>query len=275
VSERLDHQSVITLAGEDVRTLAEAADVEPVLPAQVADAEQAAERAEAAAAEAEAGAVLGKVAAPQADALRGQARYARLKARWTARGAVRHQQAERLRQLQRLGVEAEALADTLPQIGRDNRADLAEIEAREAAIRERDTGFNRRLIELAQRGVALEPELPLPGGMARATSAGVWARVHDLNPEGKECAQIVVGNRRITAIWVDHPDGILAALDQADVRAAQHDPAERLVISSSGLVQPVGRDPGGHIERRLRSGELRELSLPEKHRYFAGEQVSY
>jgi hypothetical protein len=40
-------------------------------------------------------------------------------------------------------------------------------------------------------------------------------------------------------------------------------------------VQPLGNDPGGHIAKRIASGELHELDLAEKAAYYRGEAITH
>jgi hypothetical protein len=42
-------------------------------------------------------------------------------------------------------------------------------------------------------------------------------------------------------------------------------------VTQSGLVQPLGRDAGGHIQKRIDRGEVHELTLGEKQAFWRGE----
>jgi hypothetical protein len=92
----------------------------------------------------------------------------------------------------------------------------------------------------------------------------VWAGIVD--GRGK----VVTGSHVITGIWADHPDGVAAAIDAANVQTARHDPSVRLYTGENGIVMPMGRDSGGHIQQRIDRGEVHELTLAEKMSYYSG-----
>lgn len=262
--EQLDAQAALALAGEDVRDLGAAADVEAVTREHVQQAEQAAQAAEAKAAESEAQAVTGSLSPMTAAADRESARYSRLRAAVTARRAERHRQAERLRALDQAGQDALSHAGELPGIRDATEADLAAISELQAGIRERIGKWNAGLQEIADRAAGLDPEPLLPGGHARASSAHVWAGVLDTRPV------VVTQGRTISGVDLGHNDGPVAAIGAAVREIRPHDPSERLYVAPNGLVLPVGRDAGGHIAKRIASGELHELTLGERRSYYAG-----
>ena len=204
----------------------------------------------------------------QAAADREAARFARLRAAVTARRAERHRQAERLRALDQAGKDALAHADALPGIRDATAEDLERISDLEAGIRDRIGKWNAGLQEIADRAAGLDPEPVLPGGHARAefracigrrtrhSASGGRARARARHQRGQPGAphRPHRGHRRCGA-----------------GRCRPHDTSERLYVAPNGLVLPVGRDPGGHVQKQIDAGELHELTLGERKASCAGE----
>jgi len=262
----LDDGQLLDLAGGPVATVGDAENVEPVTAADVETARQAAEQAEKAAAESERRAVLGKVGHGEAVSDREAARFARLRVALTQRKAERHSQAGRIRQLDAVGQEAVKHAALLKDLRDSTLTDLAAIEDLRKQISKRVRDWNGQLTELIARGAALNPEPLRPGSVPSPSSAHVYA-----GGTGATNAVLVVRNQVLTPIRHDHPDGEIAAIDSAHRETRQHHPAVRLIRGENGVVIPLGRDPGGHLQRKIDKGELHELSLAEKQAYWRGE----
>jgi len=262
----LSEDVVRELAGGDVSTVTAARDVPVVTAADIEQARQAAEEAERTAAESEKNAIAGTVEHGQAVSDSEAARFARLRVALTQRKAERHSQAERIRQLDAVGQEAVKHAALLKDLRDSTLTDLASIEDLRKQIAKRVRDWNAGLTELIARGAALKPEPLRPGSVPSPSSAHVYA-----GGTGATNAVLVVRNQVLTPIRHDHPDGEIAAIDSAHRETRQHHPAVRLIRGENGVVIPLGRDPGGHLQRKIDKGELHELSLAEKRAYWRGE----
>ena len=93
----------------------------------------------------------------------------------------------------------------------------------------------------------------------------MYGRVLDTRPV------VVTQGRTISGVNLEHHAGPIAAIDAAVREIRPHDTSERLYVAPNGLVLPVGRDPGGHVQKRIDAGELHELTLGERKAYYAGE----
>jgi hypothetical protein len=263
VPRDLGQEAAQVLAGGDVRDLAEARDVPVVTAAHAATAEREAAQAEAAADEAEAGAIAGTVPVPEATAARETARFTRLRAQVTARRAERTRQAQRIRELHEVGQLALKHSNELKGLRDGILADLATISELETGIRKRVDEWNATLEGYIGQASALEPEKPRPGNAPAPSSASVYAA-----PNGNPPV-FIVRSTVLTPVKTDHVDGWEAAISEAKRETRQADPSVRLVRDGDVIV-PLGRDPGGHLQRRIEAGQLHELTLDEKRAYFSG-----
>ena len=257
----LDEQAALALAGPDPHDVDSARDVEPVTAADVKAAEKAAEQADANATRAEHMALAGQTPPSQAAADREAARFASLRAAVTRRRAERHARAQRIMALHQLGQAALKHAAALQDLKTATAADLQTISELQQAIRDRAQAWNDELASLIHQTAALEPEKPRPGMVPAPSSAHVYAAG---NPP-----VFVVRNQVLTTIGT-HPDGELAAVGAAHRETRQHDPSVRLIRGENGVIVPLGTDPGGHLQRRIREGTIHELTLAEKKSYYDG-----
>jgi hypothetical protein len=183
---------------------------------------------------------------------------------WPAVSALRHPPSPlRIRGLAAVGEAGLRHAAALRQLESGVLADLASIRELEQGIRDWIRDWIAELSQIIAEGAALGPEPPAAGGAVPASSAGVYASATP--------ARLTVKSKTLVPIDLEHVDGIEAAINAASRDITPPDPSMRLVVGENGVVVPMGRDPGGHLARKVAAGMLRELSPSERAAYLAGE----
>jgi hypothetical protein len=221
------------------------------------------------AAESEQGAVTGTVGHDQAVSDRAAAMFARQRHRLAAAKHGRHLQAERIRALAVVAADAQAHAASLGELRSKVMAHIATIDAEAAKAQSEVRQWNSQLSKLIAQAAALNPEKPRPGMAPSPSSANCYAAT--------SAPVFITGATILRPVAVDDAKEIHdlpGVVDKAVTATREHPASERLVIFPNGLVQPLGKDAGGHIQRRIERGEARELSLAERRAFYDGQQVS-